>query len=411
MATNSKGRMFISYRRLPDRTEEAILVRNALRDRGIQTWRDIDNLESKPTEDELIKILKDNDTAGAILLIAEEVADSTMIKYVEAPRIFNRHRENDQFIIKPVLIGVNYEHANDLLNAPAGFQNLGNWNLFKLNDKFITTENAISIANQILKARLKQISVQYEGAPLDIRIHTRGTPNPEFNALSHDFSSYFNGREATLDAYIKIEQAFKDTTDAIAATQGNAEIIAGGNAALPIGVLFGSIFSPLRKFKVRWLQSLAGHNEECWSLDVGQSDIKIQTQEFLGDTGSEDVVLALGISANIEHAVKEFINQSNLSPRASIYTQLETGSLAQGTALSPQDGLSITLQTIDAVRNLKDELMLKRINLHLFMACPLAMSVLIGQKLNTISKCAVYEHTPTGEQTYKLAHTFMPSDN
>ena len=82
----------------------------------------------------------------------------------------------------------------------------------------------------------------------------------------------------------------------------------------------------------------------------------------------------------------------------------------QGVSLSPQDGLSVILQAIDAVRVLKDDCMMKRVNLHLFLACPLAMAVLIGQKLNTVSNCTVYEHTPSGDLTYTRVHTFFPSD-
>jgi len=282
--------------------------------------------------------------------------------------------------------------------------------LHKLEGKFATIEDARSIANQVLKARLAQVAVQHKGQPLDIRLHTRSVSDPEFNALSHDFSSYFNGREAVAGAYERIELALKDTANAIATTHGGAEITAGGFAALPIGVLFGSIFSPLRRFRVNWSQALAGHGDENWSLDVDRSDLPLEIRMSMGDTGSDDVVLALGISANIEHAVTEFINSSDLSPRASIYAQLSDGPLKQGVALSPQDGLSIILQAIDAVRLLKDDRMMKRVNLHLFMACPLAMSVLIGQKLNTVSECTVYEHTPTRDLAYMRAHTFAPSD-
>lgn len=411
MSTNTKGQIFISYRRVANRTAEAIMVRDALRDRGVPTWRDIDDLETKPTEDELVRILKDDDTAGALILVAEEVANSTMIKNVEVPRIFNRHRKNDGFIIKPVLIGIGYEEANKVLDSPAGFQDLGNWNLCKLDSSCMSTEDARHIANQVLKARLDQIAIQFKRQPLDIRINTRSMPDPEFNALCHDFSNYFNGREVKPGAYANIELALIDTANAIAATHGGAEIMAGGFAALPTGVLFGSIFSPLRKFRVNWSQALAGHSEDNWSLGAGQSDLQLNIQTFMGDTGSEDIVLALGISANIEHAVTEFIDTSSLSPRASIYAQLPDGPVNQGMAISPQDGLSIILQAIDAVRSLKDERMMKRVNLHLFMACPLAMAVLIGQKLNTVTKCTVYEHTPTGHLAYMQAHTFSPSDH
>jgi len=408
--TNPKGRIFISYRRLEHRTHEAVRLRNALRDRGVPTWRDLDNLDSKPTEDELISVLSDYDTSGAVLLIAQEVEDSTMIRNVEAPRIFKRHHGQDGFIIKPVLIGVSYGAANDVLNAPAGFQNLGNWNLHKLDSDALTCDDARRVANDILRARLKQISEKYPGNPLELTISTRSVADPVFSALQFDFGSYFEGRVAHSNAYDKIETALKDAAQAVAETHGGAEIICDGYAALPMGVLFGSIFSPLRRFKINWAQGLAGHEKQNWSLSVDRSDISLVNRVAMGNTGSEDIVLAMGISANIEHAVTEFINTTNIDPRAFIFSHLPVGSVKQGQALTPEDGLSIVLQAVDKVRKLKDDLMLKRVNLHLFMACPLAMAVLIGQKLNTISKCSVYEHMPSSEISYQHAHTFCPSD-
>ena len=46
---------------------------NALRDRGLPTWRDLDNLAPEPTEQELVATLKDPNTAGAVMLITPEL--------------------------------------------------------------------------------------------------------------------------------------------------------------------------------------------------------------------------------------------------------------------------------------------------------------------------------------------------
>ena len=89
--TNPRGPYFISYRRTEQRTFEAVLVRDALRNRGVPTWRDLDDLKSSSTETELIKTLQDENLAGAVMLIAPEVESSTMIRNAEAPRIFARN--------------------------------------------------------------------------------------------------------------------------------------------------------------------------------------------------------------------------------------------------------------------------------------------------------------------------------
>ena len=47
---------------------------------------------------------------------------------------------------------------------------------------------------------------------------------------------------------------------------------------------------------------------------------------------------------------------------------------------------------------------------HLFLACPLVMAVLLGQKLNTFSKCVLYEHHANKSPSYIQVHTFNPSN-
>ena len=107
MMTDVKGSMFISYRRSsarPSGDAEAMRMRDALRDRGVPTWRDLDDLSPAPTEDALVETLRREDLAGAVMLVSREVKESPMIREVEAPAILDRFRRGDGFILKPVLI-------------------------------------------------------------------------------------------------------------------------------------------------------------------------------------------------------------------------------------------------------------------------------------------------------------------
>ena len=412
MTTNSKGRYFISYRRSPARssgTQEAVIIRDALRDRGVPTWRDIDDLASEPTEEQLVATLTDPDTAGAVMLVSPEVASSPMIRKVEARRIFERHKAKDDFVVKPVLIGLDYAEANAVLGASSGLQNLDNWNLHKLSGEIVTEDDARRIARDVVKTRLKAISDDSPDAPIDIALFSRRVGGPSLYALRHDFTPYFDGRIPKANTYSKIETALIDTAAAVASVNSAASIIGCGNAALPLGLLWGAVFSPLAGFQVSWLQSLAGHEQEAWSLETGQSDICLDLNEMKGDVASEDIVLALSISANIESAVSEYLNANGVNPRASIHAIPKDGSVPQGRSLSPQDGLAIVLQVVQAVRDLKEDIGLCRVRLHLFLACPLAMAVLLGQKLNTFSECILYEHDPGAAPSYMQVYTFNPS--
>ena len=71
--------------------------------------------------------------------------------------------------------------------------------------------------------------------------------------------------------------------------------------------------------------------------------------------------------------------------------------------------MALVNAAIDAVREARDDLGLTRSRLHLFLACPLSMAVLLGQKLNTFGQCALYEHDPDSINGYHRVHDFNPS--
>ena len=63
------------------------------------------------------------------------------------------------------------------------------------------------------------------------------------------------------------------------------------------------------------------------------------------------------------------------------------------------------LSAIQRARQVLEDLGMKRANLHLFLACPLAMAVLVGQKLNTFSACHLLRTRPRGNSVvYQDSH-------
>ena len=117
----------------------------------------------------------------------------------------------------------------------------------------------------------------------------------------------------------------------------------------------------------------------------------------------------MSVNALVDHAAAEYAEATNLSPRATISVGLAGGPLERGQSITPQQGLKIARDAVDAARGLKDQLRMRRANLHLFLACPLALAVLIGQDLNTFGTCFVYEHFSERTPAYVRVHAFKPS--
>ncbi len=409
MTTNPRGRCFISYRRLPHRVAEAVAVRNALRDRGVPTWRDLDDLVDEPTEQELVQVIRNPDTAGAVILACAETSSSAMVQKVELPEIFARQARKDGFQIKPVLIGLDYASADKAMGSPAGFQDLGNWNLTRIAGDTLTGEDVRAVANGVLKQRLQAIASVGGNDQLRAGLFTRRIEGSLGLDLRHDFSSYFEGRTPQAGAFEVIERALHDAASLILATGSSKKILCEGAASLSAAALFGAIFSPLAGFKVSWTQALAGHAAEGWSLASPRGTRPLSLKTTRGNLQSNAIVLALGVNAAIEPAVADYLRAQGIDPRACVYAEPEGGPLRQGEALSSGDGLNFVLQAADALRDLKDQLRLRTAEVHVFLACPLAMAMLLGQKLNTFTKCYLYEHVPDQTAPYMMVHGFNPS--
>ena len=420
MMTDVTGSMFISYRRAPGRPsgeEEATLVCDALRDRGVPTWRDVQDLGPAPTEEELERTLRDDGIAGAIMLVSPEVERSTIIRAVEAPLIMNRYRRGDGFLLHIALINVPYADVDGVLGRPGALQEMRRFNMDRVANDPLDVDNARDIAKAVLKQRLGAIRQEGLGSPFTIRVDSRGAGSARGHALCHDFRPYFDGKEAAPRAYQSIEIALLDAATALAATEKETdgaegkrtEVSARGYAALPLGVLVGAVYSRFI-FDLGWIQSAPDGCVEEWSLKAGVEDIATRVEETRNDPDSEDLVLAVSVSADIRRAVSEYLTHEGWSPRATIWLGLANGSLQQGEAITAQQGLKIARNAIGAVRDLKDKLGLPRASLHLFLAGPLGLAVLIGQHLNTFGECVVYEHFPDRTPCYAAAHRFKPSN-
>ena len=383
---------------------------NALRNRGAPTWRDLDDLAPEPTEQELVATLKDPNTAGAVMLVSPEVADSSFIKHIEAHRIFQRHSARDGFLVKPVLIQLCYREANAALGSPAGFQDLNDWNLHKVEGQELYESAARTVACDVLNRRLATVAMDHLGSPLRVGLYSRRVAAEADFTLHLDFSPYFDGRASPSGTYNTIEQALVDSASALARNFCEVPIAATGYAALPLGVLFGAVLSPLAGFQLSWQQGFAGLSKDTWSLAVEPEHVQVDCSVKQASPSSEEVILALGISANIEQAVAEFLELNSIRPRAAMHISVVDGSVLPGHQLSAGEGLSIVYQVIKEVRKFKDDSGLARLRLHLFLACPLAMAVMLGQLLNTLSECVLYEHHPSSTPAYRRVHVFHPSE-
>ena len=245
--TDPTGHSLLSYRR--SRRAEAEKLIASQRERGIPTWRDLDDLATEPTEDELRRVLNDHRTANAVLWITPEIRASAMITDVEIPLAKRRHDAQDGFFIVPVAAGgLDYHAAGLAANAGRDLVDLRQWNMLKAESDPASAQDIAQVANRVLRQRLQAIQQSLpDDAPLRITLNTRQTPGPQNGAaLTLDWSHCFGGRQnrtaAAADWQNRLLPALADLSRALHETAPNRDLVANGLLSLPAATALGYYF-------------------------------------------------------------------------------------------------------------------------------------------------------------------------
>jgi hypothetical protein len=200
--TDATGLSFLSYRRT--RASEASLIIGSQRDRGIPTWQDVTNLGSALTEDEIRRVLADPSTASATMFVTPEVADSQMIRNVEAPLIIDRYLKKDGFEALVIAAGgLDYPDVDSVLGSRIGPVSMSAWNICKVVENPLGEVGAAMIGDRAIEHRLGAVGRQLGDAePLRLVLSTRSPlPKRDGFALTADLTHRFDGRLAKPGAW------------------------------------------------------------------------------------------------------------------------------------------------------------------------------------------------------------------
>lgn len=410
--TDVTGRMFISYRRSPGRPagdEEGQLLRDALRERGVPTWLDRDDHGSRPTEDNIRSVLQRDDTAGAVMLLSPETKDSPMIRKIECAAILRRFEQDDDFIVQPVLIGLDYPDVASVVGNCGSLLELGNLDIHKVDGNALDEDGAREIAKRVLRHRLKMIGQRSSQSGHGIGLYSRRKAFGSGLSLCHNVSHHFTGRDAIHDAYDKIEAGLYDAASCLSSTAQMIRVEAQGSAALPLGVLFGAVYSRF-VYDLTWKQDCPDGTQCGWKMLPGTGGGDVVVRVSPGTPESGDLVLALSINQRVDAAVAGYLATNDIAVRSTVSIGLNEGPLGPGDPhLSADRGRAIVGKVIRSLRNAVDDLGMEQANVHVFASCPLAMAVMIGHHLNTFGKCVLYEHLPDRHPCYARVHEFAPS--
>lgn len=174
-AVDPRDPVFVSYRH-SDGKAIADELTWLLRAAGIPVWRDVDDLPPGDTEARLQQAIEDG-ISGAVLVITPHVADSPVVRTVEAPRLLALHHAQPGFalgIVNRVMLpdgGLDYGAPDRLLGLPSA-------ELKGVDQKGASRDGLLEMTRQMLWHRVARVrdEVVAEGRAFRLSIQTRNTP-------------------------------------------------------------------------------------------------------------------------------------------------------------------------------------------------------------------------------------------
>lgn len=409
MTTRHSGLSFLSYRR--SRIEEASLIIRAQLDHGIPTWQDVKNLGADQTEAELRRVLRDPNTANVVALLTPEVAESAIIRQVEVPEALHRVRNKDGFFLVPVAAGgLDYEEAANVAANKVSALDLKAWNMKRITGEKIDEVGAVDIAARVLSDRLKALhSALPEDEPVTLGLYVWRPPAavpPEH--LSLNWSGRFENKVASAAVWEGVLlPALRRISDAVRVNAPGREIIASGIPTLPAATALGCAFQAASGHRLGWSQWTRGQPNQTWSLDVTAENSGFEFAVEYGDANSMHVAVLVSVADDVEPL---FAQAKETLPELRGYARVFRRGDYPHMISNPGQAVDIARTVQNAMRQLRRTFG-SIDTVHLFMAVPAGLAVMIGQLLGTIGKVQTYEHVGTsGSGQYVAAALLEPCD-
>jgi hypothetical protein len=179
--------------------------------------------------------------------------------------------------------------------------------------------------------------------------------------------------------------------DALVAGVGpHRRVLLTGSFRQATGFYIGSVFRQVRGYDIAIRQ-----RADLWSSEALTPKVAVTVEE-LDLAGGEDLAIVANVSTDATDAVADWLQKQALP-----VGRLLALSPAGGVGANAINGAGGAHGLAIAIRDLARRNSPSRGRIHLFLAGPLGLSVLLGHHWNRVATTAVYEHTSAG---YTLAY-------
>lgn len=384
--TDPDRRAFVIYSRR--RADEAGLIVEALHEHGIPTWQDIRDLRAEPTEAAIRTTLGAPETACAVMLLTPEVEDSTFIRNIEAAAAFEHQQNDPNFFVVPVAAGgLDHAAAARVLDSSIAPATLAGWNILAAATNPIDRAAAAAVARRVLTQRLGILHTTLPtDDPLTIGLHTFPTGARLPAHLRLEWAHAFEGgRFADPGVW---QHRLVPALEALSATIGHEApgraVLVQGGAALSSAIALGRTLASTTGTDLRCRQVFPDGSQQIWSpREPAEPFAELQLRTDDADHASTHLAVLISIVHSADAALDA--GRPDLPPFRGIIRAASPAPLAL-------PGHAVTV--VDAVR---DAIIAARrrygtlTDVHVFMAGPLGLAVLLGRRLTSVGTVHLYE--------------------
>ena len=387
--TNPTGRSYLSYQR--SRVDEARILLAAQHDRGIPTFHKLHELDEERPEEEIKRTVADSGTANAIVLFTPGLKTNSL-RHKEVASIFDRAAQNhdDAFFVHPLLAGgVELAKLRRILDV-AQLEQL-NPRIIKTNP--VGTTEAARIARSVLKKRLEAIHKSLpEGEPLRVQFSTRSSISlAPGTALLLDWVDRFESRNAEGDTWEQfLLPALRDVADAVQTHAFERTVEVSGLVGISAATALGCVFLAPRGLNVAWRQHTQGKDDQLWHVDLPREPSGFRYKLIPGDAKAKDIAVLVSVAANLELAFTA--SRDDLPPLCAV-VRISKPSVNRAEWLEPGQAVDVAQLVVEGLRQARTDFR-KLGYVHLFLAVPVGLAMMIGQLLNTFGPVQTYEHIP-----------------
>jgi hypothetical protein len=412
LATDITGRCFVSYRR--SHVEDVSKVVAAMLDHGVPAWQDLRDLASEPLEPALDEALRSPSTSGSLVWLSEDFQDSAVVTRIEVPRLLERLERDDLFFAEIWLAdNLDFPRASELFRPLGRHTALSeSWNVKRAetSDRIlpdgslgrgIDEAEARRVAVTLLRRRLSKIHAALPpGEPIRMLIRAYGEDGEAYEpgyAIQLNWSRLFTHRFAPADKWQEvIIPALAGVLQAVRNAAPGRALAVEGKATLAACLSLGRTFREVTKVQLSWKQHPSG---AVWSLAVPPVDAGFRVSLRSQHVGSNDMAVLISVAGDVEPAVVA----TSTVPRFRAVLSVAPADGSARHELAPGQATQLARQIVGAIREARRQLRtIERI--HLFLAGPAGLAVLLGQLLNAVGPVQTYEHDQTsGVGCYRAA--------